>query len=146
MPHASPTDPGPGPNPPRPQRIGIGWFSLPPMRYPNAYVWFIFFSAMDVMLTWRILRQGGEELNPVARHVLEYWSSLGEHWDLWVALGFKFCLMLFVIIACEVVGRKRHQSAMWLARVAVVISACPVVYTLSLLTYYTFFVPRVGGG
>jgi len=110
------------------------------MRHPNAYVWFVFFSTMDVMLTWRILRGGGRELNPVARHVLEYWSALGEDWDIWVALSFKFCMMLLVIISCEVVGRKRPRVALWLAGGAVGITACAVVYALSLLVYQTYAV------
>ncbi len=130
--------------PPKPRRNFIGWLSMPPMRYQNAYVWLVFFSAMDVMLTWRILQKGGTEVNPIAKQVLDYWGSLGEHWVLWVAIGFKFCLMLFVIVTCEIVGRKREKTARWLARAAVGISAFPVVYSLWLLSYHTFVIERAG--
>lgn len=40
------------------------------MRFQNEYVWFVFFSAMDVMLTWVILWRGGREVNPIADRVI----------------------------------------------------------------------------
>ncbi len=124
--------------PPRPVgRTVIGWLSSPDMRYQNAYLWFILFSAMDVMLTWKILARGGIELNPVARMVI-------DDWGLWGAIAFKFCLMLFVIVICEVVGRRRERTGRWLARIAVGISACPVAYSLWLLVYHILIVPARG--
>jgi len=112
------------------------------MRYQNAYLWFILFAAMDVMLTWKILSKGGTEVNPVARQMLEYWKEeWGDHWELWGAIGFKFCLMLFVILTCEIVGRRKDRLGRWLAWVAVVVSAVPVFYSIGLLWYHTFAGP-----
>ena len=128
------------------RRLGIGWLGAPPMRYPNAYLWFLFFAAMDVMLTWKILTKEGTEVNPVANLVIDHWGSKGEHWALWSMVGFKFCLMLFVIVVCEAVGRKRDRLGRWLAWIAVGVSALPVVYSLGLLTYHVFFLePTLAG-
>ncbi len=37
--------------------------------YPDLYTWFVFFAAMDVMLTWTILALGGREINGFADRV-----------------------------------------------------------------------------
>jgi hypothetical protein len=97
------------------------------MLYPNEHTWFVFLSAMDVMLTWVILKYGGVEVNPVARLVIDHWGLTG-------ALIFKFSLMLFVIIVCEVVGRQRGvTSGRLLIRTAIIVSALPMVYSFMLL-------------
>lgn len=128
------------------RRIGIGWLAVPPMRYPNAYVWFLFFAAMDVMLTWKILEKEGTEVNPIAKLVIDHWGERGEYWGLWGAIGFKFCLMLFVIVVCETVGRKKDRVARILACFAVAVSAFPVIYSLCLLLYHVFVVePAIAG-
>ena len=97
------------------------------MRYQTCYVWFIFVSSLDIMLTWLILSKGGSEVNPVAKLVIDSWGLAG-------AIGFKFALALFVIVACEVVGRKRDRLGRGLILFGVVVSASPVVYSLFLLT------------
>ena len=106
----------------------IGWLSSPPMRYPNAYVWLMFFSAMDIICTWIVLHVGGYEANPLADLVI-------GHWGRWGAIGFKFALMLFVVIACELVGRRRPRTGQTLSIVAVAITAFPVAYALYLLMF-----------
>ena len=99
---------------------------VPEMRYQNAYVWFIFVSSLDIMLTWVILRKGGVEVNPLANEVISSWGLPG-------AIGFKFALMLFVIISCEIVGRKHDALARKLILVGILISSFPVVWSLTLL-------------
>lgn len=99
---------------------------VPEMRYQNAYVWFIFVSSLDIMLTWVILRKGGVEVNPVADEVISSWGLPG-------AIGFKFALMLFVIISCEIVGRTRDALARKLIILGILISSFPVVWSLTLL-------------
>jgi hypothetical protein len=113
-----------------PHHAGVGWLSLPAMRHPNAYVWLVFFSAMDIMLTWAILARGGSEVNPIADSVIMAWGLNG-------AITFKFSLMLLVIIVCEVVARSREKVARTLAWAAVIISATPVFYSLGLLLIHT---------
>jgi hypothetical protein len=105
------------------------WTRLPPMRYPSRYVWFVFFSSLDIVLTWIILLAGGSEVNPVARLVIDAWDLPG-------AIAFKFALTLFVIMMCEGVGRATDFKGSALATAAVMIAAFPVVYSLLLLTLH----------
>lgn len=107
------------------------WRCFPPVMYPNAYTWFVFVSAMDIMLTWVILWQGGAEVNPVARIVIERWGLNG-------AIVFKFALAIFVIGICEYIGRRRGSTGRRLAVAAVAISAIPVAYSLLLLAAHRF--------
>ncbi len=109
------------------QREPVGLLSLPPMMFENAYVWTVFFSAMDVILTWMIIFWfEGEEINGIAAGVIEHWGMAG-------ATVFKFCLILLTIIICEIVARARYSSGVFLSRVMIAISAFPVVWSLSLL-------------
>jgi hypothetical protein len=98
--------------------------------YPNAYVWFVFVSSMDVMLTWKILERDGTEINPIARAWIDQWGLPG-------AIIFKFSIMISVIGICEFVGRT-GRSMRWLAVLAVVISSLPVLYSLALLAWHTW--------
>lgn len=108
----------------------IGWLSLPEMRFQNAYVWFVFFSALDIMLTWAILRRSGREVNPLADAVIQAWGLNG-------AIIFKFSLTVLVVIVCEVVARKQYGTARKLSMAAVVISAMPVTWSMFLLLIHT---------
>ena len=100
--------------------------AVPEMRYQSGYVWFVFVSSLDIMLTWLILSRGGVEVNPIAKLVIDAWGLPG-------AIGFKFALTLFVIIACEITGRHKDRTGRNLIIIAIVLSAAPVVWSLSLL-------------
>ena len=100
-----------------------------PMLIQSEYVWFVFFSALDVLLTWAIFAADGTEMNPIAALVIDLWDLPG-------AIVFKFGLTLFVIIACEIIAGHRYRTALRLARLAVVVSAFPVCYSLMLLWYH----------
>ena len=111
------------------------WRSLPQMRYQNAYVWIVFFSFMDVLLTWLILLFGEDaavEINPVARFVIDGWGGLGGL-GMAGASGLKFTLVVLAIVICEIVGRSSDRKGRWLAWVLAVIAAVPVVWSLGLL-------------
>ena len=111
------------------------WRSLPQMRYQNAYVWIVFFSFMDVLLTWVILLFGEDaavEINPVARLVIEGWGDL-DGFGMAGASGLKFTLVVLAIVICEIVGRSSDRKGRWLAWVLAVIAAVPVVWSLGLL-------------
>ena len=101
----------------------IRWLSLPPMRYPNAYVWFVFLSALDIMLTWLILGLSGVELNPIANAVVAHVGLPGM-------VGFKFGLVILVVVMAEVIGRGRDRVGRKLAEWAVAITAIPVALAL----------------
>ena len=118
---------GPAADPAEP---ALAFKSLPPMRYPFLYMWFVVVSSLDIMLTWLVLDQhGGYEVNPLAALVIEYWGLPG-------AIGFKFSLTLFVIIICEVIGRRRDRTARRLARWSVGVSSLPPVYTTALVALH----------
>ncbi len=89
-------------------------------RYPQAYVWFIFVSALDLMMTWVVLYFGGREVNVLADYVLNRWALPGM-------VVYKFALVIFVIFICEVVGQHRPRLGRRLSIFAVVITLVPVV-------------------
>ena len=100
----------------------------PQMLYQDEYVWLLFVSAMDLMLTWLVLGLGGVEVNPVADAVHLAWGFSGM-------IVFKLCLVLLVVLICETIGRRQPQRGRTLARVAVAISAVPMVVSLSQLAW-----------
>ena len=110
------------------RRPKVRWLSLPPMRYPNAYVWFVFLSSLDIMLTWLILSLDGLELNPLANAVVAHVGLPGM-------VGFKFCLAILVVVMAEVIGRRRDRAGRKLAEWAVAITTIPVVLALVQLIY-----------
>ena len=111
------------------------FISLPPLRFQDGYVWLLFLGGMDVMLTWYILeRHDGEEVNPVAKLVI-------DSWGLWGAIGFKFSLVLFVIIACEWIARDKISVAKFLLWFALIVSSFPVLYSGGLLMYHLMMNP-----
>jgi len=89
-------------------------------RYPELYTWYVFVSALDVLFTWLILNNGGQEVNKLADWIID------QH-DLPGLTFFKFAMVVLVVLICEVVGRYRHELGGQLARWAVAISAFPVV-------------------
>lgn len=76
--------------------------------YPNRYAWFILFSALDIMLTHRILNDfahvGGRELNTLADWVI-------KNFGLWGAILLKTLSVLTVILICEYIGRRNPRVA-----------------------------------
>lgn len=108
------------------ERRRLGWFSLPPMLYPSSYKWFVLISAVDVVLTWFILLIGGTELNVVADAVIALFGLHG-------ILTYKFCLVILVVLICEVVGRRRPRVGRQLARAAIGITALPVILAIAQL-------------
>lgn len=107
-----------------PEQVGL--FELPEMRFQEHYVWLVFVGSLDIMLTWVILRNGGEEVNPVAKIVIDGWGLNG-------AIAFKFALTLFVIVACEAIARVRPTTARLLIWFGVLISSFPPIWSVFLL-------------
>ncbi len=98
------------------------------MRYQNAYVWLVFVSALDIILTTLVLfAWHGSEVNPVAALII---YTLGFSW----VIVFKFTTMMIAIVICEIVGRDRDLMGRVLAYLAVAINSTPVIYTFCLLT------------
>lgn len=101
-------------------------FGSTPMRYQSAYVWLLFFSAMDIMLTWVIFINGGREVNPIAEKVIFRWGLDGM-------IVYKFVLVTFFILLCEIIGKQRDTTGKTLSKVGVAIAAFPVCWSLVLL-------------
>lgn len=110
----------------------------PPMRYQNAYVWLIFISALDIMMTWLILYWGGREVNALADWVI-------QNYDLAGMIIFKFTVATFVVVLCELVGRMRDSAGRKLAIASVAISALPVFLAFTMLLSHgeAFFMDRI---
>ena len=92
-------------------------------RYPNHYTWFVFISALDIMLTWIILFFGGYEVNGLADFIIARFGLPG-------LVMFKFGIVVFVIFLCETVGRRKHLSGKQLAEWAIAITCIPVAVAL----------------
>lgn len=116
-----------GSSPPSPAKRSV--------RYPNAYVWFVFLAALDVMLTYLILHpvlfsgdlemteSRGAEANVLAGWIIERWDVPG-------LVLFKFVLVVLVVVLCEVIGRRKDKAGRRLAEWAVAITSIPVVLAL----------------
>ncbi len=104
------------------------FFSIPQMRYQNAYVWLVFVSALDIILTALVLfAWHGSEVNPLAALII---YTLGFSW----VVVFKFATMMTAIVICEIVGRNHDVKGRVLAYLTVAINSLPVIYTFCLLS------------
>jgi uncharacterized membrane protein len=98
------------------------FFLLRATLFPQHYVWFVFVSSLDIMFTWLILHYGEEraqEVNPVADAVIAVRGLPG-------LVVFKFLCVVVVVLVCEIVGRIRHKTGLWLAWLAVILAMVPV--------------------
>ncbi|RMF83910.1 MAG: hypothetical protein D6744_03945 [Planctomycetota bacterium] len=121
------------------------------MLYPNVYVWFVFVAALDVMCTYVILHPvlfpaplppaatpespdldahllsaaepRGQEVNALAAWVIEHGGMPGT-------VGYKFSLVLLIVLICEIVGRRRYRLGRRLAEWSVAITTIPVIVAI----------------
>jgi hypothetical protein len=98
--------------------------------YPNHYVWFVFLSVLDVLLTWLILAASGVEANPVAAAVIDRFGFRGM-------IVYKFALMVVVIVLCERVGRRNDRAGRRVITLGVAVTSLPIVLSFAML--YRFF-------
>lgn len=96
------------------------------VHFPNLYLWLVFLSALDVVLTRVILYFNGTELNPLAAWIIARGGQLG------MSL-FKFAIVAFVIIICEYTARVDTKMSRRLALAGCVITAVPVIWSSYLL-------------
>lgn len=89
--------------------------------YPDLYTWFVFVSALDVMMTWLVLYFGGSEVNLFADYIIERYGPGG-------VVLFKFSPVVFVIVICELVGRHRLDMGRRLASWAIAFPAAAVAF------------------
>ncbi len=106
------------------------FLAVQPMLFQQMYLWTILLAAMDVVLTWVLLSRNAEEVNPVARLVINEWGMAGGS-------AFKFALVLFAIVVCDVAGRRRRATGWRLAILCVLLNALPVSWSLALMTVHS---------
>lgn len=104
------------------------------LLYESELSWFILVGALDVFMTYLILRYSGEgrtrnvmiEGNPVARWVLSGWGIKGM-------VIFKFIMIAVVSVIAEVVGRQRPALGSGLLKLGTLVVGGVVVYSFLLL-------------
>ncbi len=114
------------------------------VRYPNAYVWFVFLAALDIMLTYLILHPvlfshdpfmtepRGAEVNALADWIIQRWDVPGM-------VAFKFLLVALVVVLCEIIGRHKQETGRRIAEWAVAITAIPVILALIQMVFDLYF-------
>jgi uncharacterized membrane protein len=91
-----------------------------PVLYPDQYAWYIFASALDIMVTITVLvHLGAREVNMLAQRSIELFGT-------WGLIGLKFLSVILVVGICEFVGRRRPRAGKRLATAAILISLVPV--------------------
>ena len=97
-----------------------------PVRYPDLYTWLVFAAALDVMFTYLILYIGGIEVNRLAAGIMQSWGFHGM-------VVYKFALILFIIVLCEIIGRRDQQWGWRLGAIGITLTFAPVVLAMLLL-------------
>jgi hypothetical protein len=98
-----------------------------PVLYPRIYPWYVIVATLDVLLTWLILSAfDGIELNPIAAGVI---NSGG----MTAATFYKFATVMFVMWACEYIGRRKLLTGRRLAFYAVVLNCIPITASMAQL-------------
>lgn len=96
--------------------------------HPDLYIWYVLFASMDLMLTWKILKLDGYEVNPLADWVLQKYDMPG-------LVLYKYALVIVVVTVIEFVGRAKPSVGRRLAEWSVAITFIPVGVALTLLYY-----------
>ncbi len=104
------------------------------LQYETELSWFILVGALDVFMTYLILRYSAEgrtqnvliEGNPIARWVLFNWGMKGM-------VIFKFIMIAVVACIAEVVGRYRPVVGRGLLTLGTLVVGGVVVYSFLLL-------------
>lgn len=81
------------------------------LLYTRWYVWILIASAFDIVMTSMVISLGGIEMNPLADAII---ARFGMHG----AMAYKFALMIFVILMCEIIGRHNLRLGRWVAQFA----------------------------
>ena len=88
--------------------------------YPNHYAWYVFASALDIMVTVVVLvHLGAREVNTIAQASIDLFVT-------WGLIGLKFASVLVVVAICEFIGRRRKDLGRRLAGAAIALSLFPV--------------------
>lgn len=94
---------------------------LPAVLFPNTYAWFVLVATLDLVVTNTVINYlGAREVNALAQWII-------DHFNWWGLIGFKFLTVILVVGICEHIGRRKPRLGGAIARIAVMISAFPVI-------------------
>ncbi len=97
--------------------------------YPDRYVWYVFVSALDIILTVTVLvHLGMREANTFAQ-----WSI--DHFGTWGLIGLKFLSVIVVVMICEFIGRRDVRRGGRLAYIAIGLSLIPITAAIVQIAY-----------
>ena len=97
--------------------------------YPDRYVWYVFVSALDIMVTVTVLIHFGmHEANTFAQ-----WSI--DHFGTWGLIGLKFLSVIVVVFICEFVGKRDMKRGRQVATVAIGLSLVPITAAIAQIVY-----------
>ena len=92
----------------------------------NETAWFVLVSALDVFLTYLLLRQPNyTEANPIAAFFINHWGIRGM-------VYFKFFMVAFVGVIAQIIARTREETARRVLQFATVVVGGVVIYSLFL--------------
>ena len=94
------------------------------------YLAFVLLSIADLFLTGYIFRHGGMEANGLPAWILEHGGNMGL---LYLVL-FKFGMVMFLIVICEVIALYTIQRARF-----VILGACTVYFLVVLYECFLIF-------
>ena len=112
---------------PLPSRLA---FLAEPCLYLDFHRWFLALAALDVMLTTVVLHIGGQEANVVPRAILAR-AGLGG------MVALKAASVIFVLLVCELAGRRRERIGRRLALGAVAANSLAAAMGAAYLTIYS---------
>ncbi len=115
------------------------------MLYPDRYAWYVLVSALDVMVTVKLLvHLGQREEQPFgfdtdvhAREVNTFAQWTIEQFGTWGLIGLKFLTVILVVAICEYIGRRRLRLGRNLAFAAIFLSLLPIAAALIQVAYLT---------
>ncbi len=100
-----------------------------PVLYPDQYVWYVFASSLDIIVTVFVLSHlGMREANTFAQ-----WSI--DRFGTWGLIALKFLSVILVVCVCEFVGRRKHVLGRRLACWSILASLLPVLAALAQVVY-----------
>ncbi len=90
-------------------------------------VWFILFSVLDILLTYKLLSSGKvQEANPIARYFINRWGAKGM-------VYFKMGMVAFITVLAQVIAVRNRAAARWVLWFGIAIVGVVVVYSVSLV-------------
>ena len=102
-----------------------------PLPLETETVWFLLVSALDVVMTYLLIRQPGfTEGNPVAAFFINHWGIKGM-------VYYKFFMVAFISVITQIIARKREDIAARVLQFATVVVGGVVVYSLVLYLRYS---------